>query len=149
MVTDNRNRAAADVRHIFDKNGGSMGSSGCVGWMFDKRGVMIIERSASIDEDELMMAALDAGAEDFIPQDDVYEVYTSVSDFSAVREALESAGYGFLSAELSMIPQNTVDISADPEMVQKVERLLERLEDNDDVQEVYHNAVLPEEEEEE
>ena len=91
--------------------------------MFDKRGVMIIERSASIDEDELMMAALDAGAEDFIPQDDVYEVYTSVSDFSAVREALESAGYGFLSAELSMIPQNTVDISADPEMVQKVERL--------------------------
>ena len=149
VVTDNRNRAAADVRHIFDKNGGSMGSSGGVGWMFDKRGVMIIERSASIDEDELMMAALDAGAEDFIPQDDVYEVYTSVSDFSAVREALESAGYGFLSAELSMIPQNTVDISADPEMVQKVERLLERLEDNDDVQEVYHNAVLPEEEEEE
>ena len=149
VVTDNRNRAAADVRHIFDKNGGSMGSSGCVGWMFDKRGVMIIERSASIDEDELMMAALDAGAEDFIPQDDVYEVYTSVSDFSAVREALESAGYGFLSAELSMIPQNTVDISADPEMLQKVERLLERLEDNDDVQEVYHNAVLPEEEEEE
>lgn len=149
VVTDNRNRAAADVRHIFDKNGGSMGSSGCVGWMFDKRGVMIIERSASIDEDELMMAALDAGAEDFIPQDDVYEVYTSVSDFSAVREALESAGYGFLSAELSMIPQNTVDISADPEMAQKVERLLERLEDNDDVQEVYHNAVLPEEEEEE
>ena len=149
VVTDNRNRAAADVRHIFDKNGGSMGSSGCVGWMFDKRGVMIIERSASIDEDELMMAALDAGAEDFIPQDDVYEVYTSVSDFSAVREALESAGYGFLSAELSMIPQNTVDISADPEMVQKVKRLLERLEDNDDVQEVYHNAVLPEEEEEE
>ena len=124
VVTDNRNRAAADVRHIFDKNGGSMGSSGCVGWMFDKRGVMIIERSASIDEDELMMAALDAGAEDFIPQDDVYEVYTSVSDFSAVREALESAGYGFLSAELSMIPQITVDISADPEMVQKVERLL-------------------------
>ena len=149
VVTDNRNRAAADVRHIFDKNGGSFGSSGCVGWMFDKRGVMIIERSASIDEDELMMAALDAGAEDFIPQDDVYEVYTSVSDFSAVREALESAGYGFLSAELSMIPQNTVDISADPELVQKVERLLERLEDNDDVQEVYHNAVLPEEEEEE
>ena len=149
IVTDNRNRAAADVRHIFDKNGGSMGSSGCVGWMFNKRGVMIIERSASIDEDELMMAALDAGAEDFIPQDDVYEVYTSVSDFSAVREALESAGYGFLSAELSMIPQNTVDISSDPEMVQKVERLLEKLEDNDDVQEVYHNAVLPEEEEEE
>ncbi len=149
VVTDNRNRAAADVRHIFDKNGGSMGSSGCVGWMFDKRGVMIIERSASIDEDELMMAAIEAGAEDFIPQDDVYEVYTSVSDFSAVREALESAGYGFLSAELSMIPQNTVDISSDPEMVQKVERLLERLEDNEDVQEVYHNAVLPEEEDEE
>ncbi len=149
VVTDNRNRTAADVRHIFDKNGGSMGSSGCVGWMFDKRGVIIIERSASIDEDELMMAALDAGAEDFIPQDDVYEVYTPVSDFSAVREALESAGYGFLSAELSMMPQNTVDISTDPDMVQKVERLLERLEDNDDVQEVYHNAVLPEEEEEE
>lgn len=147
VVTDNKNRTVADVRHIFDKSGGTMGASGCVGWMFNHRGVIIIERTASIDEDELMMTALDAGAEDFEPQEDVFEIYTAVNDFSKVREALEAAGYTFISAELSMIPTNTTDVT-DPEAVQKVLRFLERLEDNDDVQEVYHNGILPEEDDE-
>ena len=147
VVTDNKNRTVADVRHIFDKSGGTMGASGCVGWMFNHRGVIVIERTASIDEDELMMTALDAGAEDFEPQEDVFEIYTAVNDFSKVREALEAAGYTFISAELSMIPTNTTDVT-DPEAVQKVLRFLERLEDNDDVQEVYHNGILPEEDDE-
>lgn len=147
VVTDNKNRTVADVRHIFDKSGGTMGASGCVGWMFNHRGVIVIERTASIDEDELMMTALDAGAEDFEPQEDVFEIYTAVNDFSKVREALEAAGYTFISAELSMIPTNTTDVT-DPEGVQKVLRFLERLEDNDDVQEVYHNGILPEEDDE-
>ena len=147
VVTDNKNRTVADVRHIFDKSGGTMGASGCVSWMFNHRGVIVIERTASIDEDELMMTALDAGAEDFEPQEDVFEIYTAVNDFSKVREALEAAGYTFISAELSMIPTNTTDVT-DPEAVQKVLRFLERLEDNDDVQEVYHNGILPEEDDE-
>ncbi len=145
VVTDNRNRTAAEIRHLFDKSGGSMGNSGCVAWMFNKKGLIVIEKDPAIDEDELMMSALDAGAEDFVPLDDVFEIYTSVADFSAVREALEAAGYSFLTAELSMIPQNTVDAN-DPELIDKLERLLERFEDNDDVQEIYHNAILPDEE---
>ena len=86
VVTDNRNRTAAEVRHLFDKSGGSMGASGCVAWMFDKRGVIVIERTSDIDEDEIMMQALEAGAEDVVPQDDVFEIYTNANDFSAVRE---------------------------------------------------------------
>lgn len=148
VVTDNRNRTAAEMRHIFDKSGGSMGASGCVAWMFDRKGVLVVERSAKVDEDELMMAALDAGAEDFEPQDDVYEIYTGPNDFSVVREALEGAGYEFVSAEIQMIPKNTVDLTNDAETVEKVLRLLDRFDDNDDVGEVYHNGILPEEEEE-
>lgn len=148
VVTDNRNRAAADVRHLFDKSGGSMGANGCVSWMFDRRGQIVIERSANIDEDELMMEALEAGAEDFEPLDDVYEIYTAMADFSAVREALEEAGYTFLSAELTRIPQNTVDATSNTDLAEKLEKMLDRFEDNDDVQQVYHNALLPEDEEE-
>ena len=147
VVTDNRNRTAAEIRHIFDKSGGSMGASGCVSWMFDKKGLMVVERSASIDEDELMMEALDAGAEDFNALDDVYEIYTSPADFSAVREALEGK-YSFISAEIGMFPQNTVDATKDPELVEKIIKMLDRFDDDDDVQEVYHNVTLPEEEEE-
>jgi len=146
VVTDNRNRTAAEIRHIFDKSGGSMGANGCVSWMFDKKGLIVIERSASIDEDELMMEALDAGAEDFQPLDDAYEVYTAPGDFSAVREALEGKGYTFLSAEVGMFPQNTVDATGDAELQEKLQKMLDRFDDNDDVQEVYHNADLPEEE---
>lgn len=147
VVTDNRNRTAAEIRHIFDKSGGSMGASGCVSWMFDKKGLMVVERSASIDEDELMMEALDAGAEDFNALDDVYEIYTSPADFSAVREALEGK-YSFISAEIGMFPQNTVDATNDPELVEKIVKMLDRFDDDDDVQEVYHNVTLPEEEDE-
>lgn len=147
VLTDNKNRTAAEIRHLFDKYGNGMGNSGCVSWMFERKGHIVIERSASIDEDELMMQALDAGAEDFSAADDVFEVFTAPVDFSAVREALETAGYGFLSAESEMIPSNTVDVS-DDETVAKIERMLEMFEDNDDVQEVFHNAILPEVEEE-
>jgi len=149
VVTDNRNRTASEMRHIFDKSGGSLGASGCVAWMFNRRGLIVVEKSASIDEDMLMMAALDAGAEDFNTLDDAYEIYTAVTDFSAVREALESAGYSFLSADFARIPANNVDVQNDAELTEKLEKLLERLDDNEDVQQVFHNAVLPEEEEEE
>lgn len=146
VLTDNRNRIAAEMRHIFDKSGGNLGASGCVGWMFDKKGLIVIERTALMDEDEVMMTALDACAEDFVAQDDAFEVYTAPADFSAVREALEAAGFGFISADVQMIPQNSVNVS-DAETVEKIERFLERLDDNDDVQEVFHNAILPEDEE--
>ena len=146
VLTDNRNRTAAEMRHIFDKSGGNLGSTGCVSWMFDKKGLIVIERTAEMDEDEVMMQALDAGAADFVAQDDAFEVYTDPADFSVVREALEKNGYEFLSAEVQMLPQNSTDV-ADPEDVEKVLRFLERLDDNDDVQEVFHNGILPEDEE--
>ncbi len=145
VVTDNRNRIAAEMRHIFDKSGGNMGNSGSVSWMFDKKGQIVIERTALMDEDEVMMQVLDAGAEDFIAYDDTFEVFTAPNDFSAVREALEPLGYTFLTAEVSMIPQNTTEIT-DTETIEKIERFLERLDDNDDVQEVYHNGSWEEEE---
>ncbi len=147
VVTDNRNRTAAEMRHIFDKSGGNLGATGCVGWMFDKKGLIVIERTALMDEDEVMMTALDAGAEDFVAQDDAFEVYTDPLGFSAVRETLEGAGYTFISAEVQMIPQNSVNL-ADQEAVDKVTRFLDMLDDNEDVQEVFHNAILPDEEDE-
>lgn len=142
VVTDNRNRIAAEMRHIFDKSGGNLGSTGCVAWMFDKKGLIVIERTADMDEDDIMMQALEAGAEDFVALDDAFEVHTDPAEFSSVREALEPHGYTFISAEVSMIPQNTVAIT-DAETLEKVERFLERLDENDDVQEVYHNASFP------
>lgn len=144
VVTDNRNRIAAEMRHIFDKSGGNMGNSGSVSWMFDKKGQIVIERTALMDEDEVMMQALDAGAEDFVANDDTFEIYTAPNDFSAVRETLEPMGYTFLTAEVSMIPQNYTEIT-DQETVDKIERFLERLDDNDDVQEVFHNGSWEEE----
>lgn len=143
VVTDNRNRIAAEMRHIFDKSGGNLGNSGCVGWMFDKKGLIVIERTAQMNEDEVMMQALEAGAEDFVAQDDAFEVYTDPVEFSNVREALEAEGYEFISAEVQMIPQNTVSVE-DEETVDKVSRFLERLDENEDVQEVFHNGILPE-----
>lgn len=146
-MTDNRNRTASDIRHIFDKNGGSLGTNGCVSYMFDNVGMIVIERKPGMDEDEVMMAALDAGASDVEVLDDSFEVTTTVSDFSAVRDNLEKAGYTFLSAELTMIPQTTNEIT-DPETVEKIQKMLEMLDDLDDVQDVYHNGDLPEEEDE-
>ena len=146
-VTDNRNRTASDIRHIFDKNGGSLGTNGCVSYMFDHVGMIVIERKPGMDEDEVMMAALDAGASDVEALEDSFEITTDVSDFSTVRENLEKAGYTFLSAELTMVPQTTNEIT-DPETVEKIQKMLEMLDDLDDVQDVYHNGELPEEEEE-
>ncbi len=148
VVTENRNRTAAEVRHIFDKNGGSLGTTGSVGYMFDHKGVLVVERSPDINEEDLMMQALEAGAEDVEETDEVFEIYTAPNDFSAVREALEQGGLSFLSAERQKLPQNTVAVD-DPETLDKVLKLLEMLDDNDDVMEVFHNAELPEEEEEE
>ena len=147
-VTDNRNRTSSDVRHIFDKHGGSLGTPGSVSYMFDNKGVIVIEKEPGMDEDEMMMTVLDAGAEDMKTSDDAFEIYTAPNDFSAVRESLEKAGYAFLSADKQMIPQNTVAL-ADEDTLAKVQKLLDMLDDNDDVTEVYHNAELPEEEEEE
>lgn len=146
-LTDNRNRTASDVRHIFDKNGGSLGTTGCVSYMFDNVGMLVIEPRPGMDEDDIMMAALDAGAKDVQVQPDCYEIVTEVPDFSSVRETLEQGGFSFLSAGLEMVPQTTNSIS-DPEILAKVEKLLEMLDDLDDVQDVYHNGDLPEEEEE-
>lgn len=147
-ITDNRNRTASDIRHCFAKNDGSLGVTGSVGFMFDKKGLLVIERSADSDEDEMMMTVLDAGAEDMQTLDDAFEVTTDPNEFSAVREALEAKGISFLSAEVQMVPQNTV-APADQETLEKVQKLLDMLEDNDDVQNVWHNAELPEDEEEE
>ncbi len=146
-ITDNRNRTVSDVRHCFAKNGGNLGNAGSVAFMFDEKGVLVVERTPGSDEDEMMMMALDAGAEDMKAEEDVYEIYTAPSDFSAVREALEQQGLSFLSAEVNKIPQNTVAVT-DPEMLKNIQKLLDMLEDNDDVSNVYHNAELPEEEEE-
>lgn len=137
-ATDNRNRTGGEVRHFFDKYGGNLGQSGCVSFMFDDKGVIIIEKDDSIDEDTLMEAALEAGAADFASNDDVYEIYTEVSDLSAVQEALTRAGYTILSAEMDKIPQNYIELTTE-EDIKNMNLLLEHLEDNDDVQNVYHN----------
>ena len=146
-ITDNRNRTASDVRHCFAKYGGNMGTTGSVGFMFDEKGVLVVERTPGMDEDEMMMIALDAGAEDMKAEEDAFVIYTAPSDFSAVREALEGQGISFISAEVDKIPQNTVAVP-DPETLEKVTKMIEMLEELDDVQEVSHNAELPEDEEE-
>lgn len=137
-ATDNKNRTAADVRHVFDKAGGNLGTTGCVSYMFNKKGVIVIEKeSTSMDEDELMMLALDVGAEDFAPDEEIYEITTDPADFSMVREKLEEAGLTFLEAAVQMVPTTTVAL--DEKGVEKMERLLERLDELDDVSNVYHN----------
>lgn len=143
-LTDNKNRTAADVRHAFDKNGGSLSASGCVAWMFDTKGLITVENDGDIDEEALMMAALEAGAEDVSDAGDAFVVTTEVAALGEVREALEAAGYKLTSAELSRIPQNTV--SPDPALYESIDRLLDMLEENDDIQNVYHNAEMQEEE---
>ena len=147
-ISDNRNRTASDVRHCFAKYGGNLGTTGSVGFMFDERGVLVVEREPGSDEDEMMMIALDAGAEDVKVEEDVYEILTAPSDFSTVRENLEKQGFSFLSAEVQKIPQNTVEVT-DPDTIQKIKKMLDLLEESDDVQNVYHNADLPDEDEEE
>ena len=136
--TDNKNRTAADVRHVFDKAGGNLGTSGCVSYMFNKKGIIVIEKeSTDMSEDDIMMLALDAGAEDFSAEDEVYEITTEPSDFTQVSEKLEEAGLEFLEAGVQMVPTTTVQL--DEKGIEKMERLLERLDELDDVANVYHN----------
>lgn len=142
-LTDNRNRTAGDMRHYFDKFRGNLGQSGCVSFMFDKKGIIIIEADGQ-DEDELMMEALDAGAEDFSAEEGYYEITCDPDSLSAVREALE-AKYTISSAEAEMLPQTTVELT-DEDDIKCMSRLLEMLEDDDDVQNVYHNWENPTEE---
>lgn len=142
-LTDNRNRTAGDVRHLFDKYGGNLGTSGCVTFMFDQRGQFIIEKTEGFDEDKLMLTALEAGALDVVGEDEYYEVITEPGDFSSVLDALEKEGYKFETAEVAMIPQTTTALK-DEEMIENMEKLIERLEDHDDVQNIYHNWEQPE-----
>lgn len=142
VLTDNKNRSAGNVRHAYTKYGGNMGSTGCVSFMFQKKGELIIEKTDELDEDELMMMALDAGAEDFAAEDEVFVVTTSTEDFGSVREALEKNGLEFLEADIKMIPDTYTAV--DEETAVKIQKMLDALEDDDDVQDVYHNAEFPE-----
>lgn len=136
-LTDNRNRTAADMRHYFDKCGGNLGQTGCVSFLFEKKGVLAID-GEDLNEDQVMEDALEAGASDFLADEDIFEVRTEPDDFTAVMEALEAKGYKFVSADLAQVPSTTTAI-ADEEMAAKMEKLLDLLEDNDDVQNVWHN----------
>ncbi len=137
--TDNKNRTAADVRHVFDRAGGNLGTSGCVSYMFNKKGVIVVEKeNCSLSEDDLMMMALDAGAEDFESDDECYTITTSPEDFSKVRESLESNNIEFLEAEVQMVP--TTYVALDEKAQERMEKLLENLDELDDVMNVYHNS---------
>ena len=141
-LTDNKNRSAGNVRSAFTKGGGNMGTSGCVSFMFQEKGEIVIERG-DLDEEEVMMMALDAGAEDFnADEEEVFVITTTPEDFSEVREALEAQGLEFLEAAVKMIPDTYTEI--DEEAAKKFQKMLDLLEDDDDVQEVYHNAEFPE-----
>lgn len=139
-LTDNKNRTAGDVRHLFDKFGGSMGTTGCVSFMFNKKGVITVSK-ADIEEDDLMMFALEAGAEDILTEDDeVFEVLTAPGDLSAVRDELDKNGVKILSAEVDMIPEN--EVNPDESQQETLLKMIDKLEELDDVQNVYHNAVI-------
>lgn len=143
-LTDNKNRTASEMRHIFDKYGGSLGTTGCVSFMFDTKGVVILERTDPEKDDEIMLQAIDLGVEDIMPDGDQYEIITDPANVSSMRAGLEGLGLKVLSAEVDRIPQTTVTLTG--EDAQKFQAFLDRLEESDDVQEVYHNAELPEEE---
>jgi len=138
VLTDNRNRAAANVRNAFTKGGGNMGATGCVAFMFDQKGLIMVEKD-SAEEDELMLLSVEAGAEDFVVQEEGFEITTSPEAFSQVREAIEEAGIDMVSAEVTMLPQ-TVTTLTDPEDIKKMRKLMDLLDDEDDVQDVYHNG---------
>ena len=137
-ATDNRNRTAADVRHAFDKSGGNLGTTGCVSYLFNKKGLIVIDRNTTnLDEDGMMMLALDSGAEDFEASEEVYEITTSPETFSEVREKLEKEGLEFLEADVKLIPTTYIELNE--EQGEKMQRLIDRLEDLDDVVEVSHS----------
>ena len=138
-LTDNRNRTAGEVRHYFDKFGGNMGTQGCVTFMFEKKGVLVIEREElEADEDKVMEDALEAGASDFEADEDIFTIYTEPSDFSAVRDDLTAAGYNFAAAEVEMVPNNYTKLE-DEESKVNMQKMLDMFEDNDDIQNVWHN----------
>jgi YebC/PmpR family DNA-binding regulatory protein len=138
-LTDNKNRTASNVRNAFTKGGGNVGTTGCVSYMFDEKGQIIIDKEeCDMDPDELMMLALDAGAEDFADEEDSYEILTTPDDFTTVRENLEKEGIPMASAEVTMIPQNYVELSSEDD-IKKMNRILDMLDEDDDVQNVYHN----------
>ena len=138
-LTDNRNRTASNVRNAFTKGSGNVGTNGCVSFMFDRKGQIIVDKEEyEGDADELMMTALDAGAEDFQADEEAFTVYTAPADFGAVREALEAKGLSFIEAEVEMVPQNYIRLESTEDM-EKMRKLLDNLEDNDDVQSVWHN----------
>jgi YebC/PmpR family DNA-binding regulatory protein len=141
-LTDNRNRTAAEVRHTFSKNDGNLGESGSVAWLFERKGVILVP-AESVDEEELMLAAADAGAEDVVDEESGYQVTSAPDDLTRVREALSAAGISFESAELTMLPKTTMRIE-DESDAKKLVRLMEALEENDDVQDVYANFDIPE-----
>jgi YebC/PmpR family DNA-binding regulatory protein len=141
-LTDNKNRTVAEIRSIFGKNGGNLGENGCVAWMFDKKGYIVVERSA-VDEEALMETALEAGAEDIREDDSNYEVITEPGDFETIKEAIDTASISYIDAEVTMLPQNTTNLAG--KEAEQMVRLMEMLEDCDDVQKVYTNADIPEE----
>ena len=144
-LTDNKNRTAGDVRHAFDKHGGSLGSNGCVSYLFQRKGIIIVPREEGLDGDALMMDALEAGAKDVVEEDDEIEIITEPNEVSAVAQALENAGYHIVLSESQLVPDLYVDL--DEGKLASFQKMLNVLNDLDDVQEVYHNVNLPDEEE--
>jgi YebC/PmpR family DNA-binding regulatory protein len=143
IATDNRNRTAPDIRHLFSKHNGNLGESGCVSWMFKRAGVISINKADAPDEEELFLLALDSGAEDVQDEGDSYDIITAADNFLEVKEALEKAGLAIAEADLDMLPENQVEIN-DVDTALKVIKLIELLEDHDDVQNVYTNMSLTE-----
>ena len=146
-LTDNNNRTAGDIRAIMTKHGGSLGMTGSVSYQFERKGLVVVERTPGLDEDTITDYAIEAGADDVVTQEDVYEVYTSVEAFSDVRKFLEEKGLSFLEADLGMFPTNKITLPEDK--LETFKKMLDKLEENDDVQTVWHNVDLPEEEDEE
>lgn len=146
-LTENKNRTVGEVRHIFDKYGGSLGTANSVSFMFENRGVIVIEKTVGSNDDEIMELALDAGADDVIYSDDAYEIRTAPSAFSAVRKYFEERGYSFIEASVEMVPNDKITLS--PEQLVTFNKMLDAFEDNDDVQDIYHNVELPDDEDEE
>jgi len=139
--TDNRNRTAADIRHVFDKAGGNLGTSGCVSYMFEKKGIIVIEKETTkMDEEELMMLALDAGAEDFVPDEEYIEIFTSPDTFSDVLDAVEKTGAKIVESDVRQIANMKKELTEEEE--EKMQNFLDRMDENDDVQNVWHNADM-------
>ena len=145
-LTDNVNRTAGDIRSTMGKCGGQMGNTGCVSYMFDNKGVLVIERTVALDEDTMMEYCLEAGADDYVALDDAYEVYTAPENWSGARKYFEDKKVTFLEAEIKMVPQNYITLDADK--LETFKRMLDKLDELDDVQSIYHNVDIPEDEEE-